>query len=189
MPWKEFLRISGDVSSKLIQLSKELNNMSNPMGLNDSTGSRINKGSIVDTISFSKQNSHNLYITLAHGFIYMFSFSCSLPTYPELITINKGNIWDKTKDAREYLSAFFCGLLMIMIPLGNILSYIYETTWFESSTKIQLLLSFIGLFLGNLFYYISVNIQPFILLFIGRFLIGDFNLRAHNKMYILEYTY
>ena len=187
MPWKEFLRISGDVSSKLIQLSKELNNMNNSMGLNDTMGSRINNRSIVDTISFSKQNSHNIYITLAHGFIYMFSFSCSLPTYPELITINKGNIWNKTNDAREYLSAFFGGLLMIMIPLGNILSYIYETTWFESSTKIQLLLSFVGLFLGNLFYFISVSVQPFILLFIGRFLIGDFNLRAHNKMYIMNF--
>ena len=187
MPWKEFLRISGDVSSKLIQLSKELNNMNNSMGLNDTMGSRINNRSIVDTISFSKQNSHNIYITLAHGFIYMFSFSCSLPTYPELITINKGDIWNETNDAREYLSAFFGGLLMIMIPLGNILSYIYETTWFESSTKIQLLLSFVGLFLGNLFYFISVSVQPFILLFIGRFLIGDFNLRAHNKMYIMNF--
>jgi hypothetical protein len=55
---------------------------------------------------------------------------------------------------------------MIMIPLGNILSYIYETTWFESSTKIQLLLSFVGLFLGNLFFFISFILQPFFLLFI-----------------------
>ena len=187
MPWKEFLRISGDISSKLIQLSKELNSMNDSMGLNESVNGNINNKSIVDTISFSKQNSHNIYITLAHGFIYMFSFSCSIPTYPELIAINKGNIWDKTIDSRNNLSSFFSGLLMIMIPLGNILSYIYETTWFEVSTKFQLLLSFAGLFLGNLFYYISVHIQPFILLFLGRFLIGDFNLRAHNKMYIMNF--
>ena len=187
MPWKQFLRISGDISSKLIQLSKELNNMNDSMGLNDSINSNINNKSIVDTISFSKQNSHNIYITLAHGFIYMFSFSCSIPTYPELISINKGNIWEKTVESRQNLSAFFSGLLMIMVPLGNILSSIYETTWFEASTKLQILLSFVGLFLGNLFYYISVYVQPFILLFLGRFLIGDFNLRAHNKMYIMNF--
>ena len=187
MPWKEFLRISGDISSKLIQLSKELNNMNDSMGLNDSINSNANNRSIVDTISFSKQNLHNIYITLAHGFIYMFSFSCSIPTYPELISINKGNIWEKTVESRKNLNSFFSGLLMIMIPLGNILSYIYETIWFETSTKFQLLLSLAGLFFGNLFYYISVNIQPFILLFLGRFLIGNFNLRAHNKMYIMNF--
>ena len=187
MPWKEFLRISGDISSKLIQLSKELNNMNDSMGLNDSINSNANNRSIVDTISFSKQNLHNIYITLAHGFIYMFSFSCSIPTYPELISINKGNIWEKTVESRKNLNSFFSGLLMIMIPLGNILSYIYETIWFETSTKFQLLLSLAGLFFGNLFYYISVNIQPFIFLFLGRFLIGNFNLRAHNKMYIMNF--
>jgi len=58
LPWKEFLRISGDVSSRLIQLSKELNSFG------DSTGDGAifrNNRSIVDTITFSKQNSFNIY--------------------------------------------------------------------------------------------------------------------------------
>jgi len=114
----------------------------------------------------------------------MFSFSCSIPTYPELILIKKGDIWDKTNKARENLFSFFSGLLMMMVPLGTIFSYIYETAWFKISTKYQLIISCIGLFIGNLLYYISIYVQPFLLLFIGRFIIGDFNLRAHNKMYI-----
>ena len=188
MPWKKFLRISGDISSKLIQLSKETNNVSDSMGFNDSVSVTFkNNKSIVDTISFSKQNSYNIFITLAHGFIYMFSFSCTIPTYPELILIKKGNIWDKTNKTRENLFSFFSGLLMIMVPLGTILSYIYETAWFKISTKYQLIMSCIGLFIGNLLYYISVYVQPFLLLFIGRFIIGDFNLRTHNKMYIMNF--
>jgi hypothetical protein len=83
MPWKKFLRISGDISSKLIQLSKEMNNVNDSMGFNDNISVAFkNNKSIVDTISFSKQNFYNIFITLAHGFIYTFSFSCIIPTYP-----------------------------------------------------------------------------------------------------------
>ena len=61
-------------------------------------------------------------------------------------------------------------LLMIMVPLGSISSHIIESTFFKKSTKIPIILSTIGLFLGNILYYISIKVEPFILLFIGRFL-------------------
>ena len=64
VPWKEFLRISGDVSSRLIQLSKELRGFSEGGGNSDDNFNNIfkNKKSIVDNISFSKQNSFNIYM-------------------------------------------------------------------------------------------------------------------------------
>ena len=170
MPWKEFLRISGDVGSKLIQLSKELNSFSESVGSSDSNAFKNSK-SIVDTISFSKQNSYNIYITFFHGFIYMFSFSCILPHYPELIK-------DQIKS----------GLLMMMAPIGAIISYTYESSWFKKSTKVPLVISCVGILLGNFFYYIyPFNQNCLIFIFIGRFLIGLFNLRTHNKMYIMNF--
>ena len=187
MPWKEFLRISGDISSKLIQLSKELNNFSDSMASDDITFKNNKNKSIIETISFSKQNSYNIYITLCHGFIYMFSFSCVIPSYPELIAY-PNNFWETiNKQEDKYSYSFFCGLLMMMAPLGAFISYIYESSWFKSSTKIQIVLSCLGLFFGNLFYYISIYIEPFLFIFIGRIFIGVFNLRTHNKMYLMNF--
>ena len=173
MPWKEFLRISGDLSSKLIQLSKELNNFNGLEDPSDKNNFKFNK-SIVDTISFSKQNSNNIYITFFHGFLYMFSFSCIIPFYPELIH----------KEERPF---YFNGLLMMMAPLGAIISYTYESSWFKKSTKVPLVISCVGLLLGNFFYYINQFNIFFFFVFIGRFFIGLFNLRTHNKMYIMNF--
>ena len=172
MPWKEFIRISGDVSSKLIQLSKELNNYNDSMGSRDSYNIAFNnKKSIVDTISFSKQNMFNIYITLFHGFIYMLSFSCIIPFYPEFLGDN----------------CLLWGLLMLTTPLGAMVSFTFESTWFKNSTKVPLVVSSVGLLLGNFFYFVRTYLEYNIFLFIGRFLIGLFNLRTHNKMYIMNF--
>ena len=53
--------------------------------------------------------------------------------------------------------------------------------------KYKIVLSSLGLFLGNLFYYISIYIEPFLFLFIGRIFIGVFNLRTNNKMYLMKF--
>ena len=179
LPWKEFLRISGDVSSRLIQLSKELNSFSN----SDEEGNMMfrNSKSIVETISFSKQNSYNIIITLYHAFLYMFSFSIIIPTYPELITYSM----EKYDNQLNY--NFYYGLLMMMAPIGALISYIYESNIFMITTKIPFVISSFGLILGNFLYFISGNLDLFFLLFIGRFLIGLFNLRTHNKMYIINF--
>ena len=182
-PWKNFLRISGDINSKLIQLSKELNNFKDSVGSNDSSGQEFrNRQSLVDTISSSKQNSYNIYITLFHGFIYMFSFSCIIPFYPELILKNK--FWNNNYENNK---ALFYGLLMMMTSLGSFFSYLYESCLFKKSTKVPLVVSCVGLLLGNFFYYVSNRIHIFIFIFIGRFLIGLFNLRTHNKMYLMNF--
>jgi hypothetical protein len=178
LPWKEFLRISGDVSSRLIQLSKELS-FTDSMG-EEGRMFRNNK-SIVDTLSFSKQNSINIFIILYHAFLYMYSFSVVIPLYPEFIS---SNFWEKKNTDKNYL---YYGFLMMMTSIGALISYIYESTLFRIKTKIPLVISSVGLLIGNALYYTSIYIDPFILLFLGRFLIGVFNLRTHNKMYIINF--
>jgi len=179
LPWKKFLRISGDVSSRLIQLSRELNSFSDSGG--ESGMMFRNNKSIVDTISFSKQNTFNVFITLFHSFLYMFSYSVIIPTYQEFIGNNK--YWEIGENKKK----IFYGLLMMMVPIGCIISYIYETSLFRKTTKIPMLVSLFGIFLGNLLFHFSIYVHPFYLLFIGRLLIGIFNLRTHNKMYIINF--
>ena len=176
LPWKKFLRISGDVSSRLIQLSKEMN-------LYDSMGEESrtfrNNRSIVDTLSFSKQSKLNIRIILCHAFLYMYSFSVIIPLYPQLISSDFWNVTDKYN--------FYYGFLMMMVPIGTSISFFYESNLFKLTTKKPLVASSIGLVIGNILYHVSIYINPFVLLFLARFLIGLFNLRAHNKMYIINF--
>jgi hypothetical protein len=171
LPWKKFLRISSDLNSKLLQITKE-----NSMSMNESINT-IMKKSIAETMNFSKETKNNIFIILSHAFLYMGSFSIIIPSYTSIFVKMK-------QDDVKYI---WWGLLMMMAPLGAIISFIYESTWFKSSTKIQIVLSSLGLFLGNLFYYISIYIEPFLFIFIGRIFIGVFNLRTHNKMYLMNF--
>ena len=179
LPWKKFLRISGDVSSRLIQLSRELSSFSDSGGENGMMF-RNNK-SIADTISFSKQNTFNISIILSHSFLYMFSYSVIIPTYQEFIKNDKYWKIDKEKEK------IFYGLLMMVAPIGAIISYIYESSLFMKTTKVPMVISLFGILLGNILFHLSLYIKPFYLLYIGRLLIGIFNLRTHNKMYIINF--
>ena len=163
-PWRKFLLMSGDVSSKLIQLTNSVS---------DASEAFKNTKSIVDTISFSRQNKINLLITLLHGFIYMYSFSVILPTYNDLLNLlNIENYWG--------------GILMIANPLGAIFSYLYERKFFIYSTKIPLIVSCLLMIIGNLLYIFSCKFNFPAFLFISRFILGMGNLRTHNKMYIIN---
>lgn len=161
LPWKSFLRISTDVNSKFLQIQRE-------SSLNESALSARNP-SIIQSISFSRESKMNIFIVLFHGFLYMFSFSVIIPTYTSII-----------------VEEYYWGLLMMMAPFGTLVNYLYETFLFKRSTKNPIIFSCIGLIVGNVFYVIS----PFThisLSFIGRFICGLFNLRTHNKMYIINF--
>ena len=166
IPWKDFLRISTDVNSKFLQIQRE-------SSLNDSISTLNRNPSIIQSIIISKESKFNIFIVLWHGFLYMFSFSVIIPTYTSLFTENEkpGLAW---------------GFLMMMAPLGTLVNYIYETFLFKRSTKKPIIFSCIGLIIGNLLYIIS-PITHISLLFIGRFICGLFNLRTHNKMYIINF--
>ena len=167
-PWKDFLKISNEMGSKLMQITRENT-------LKDSFSERTM--SIVQSISFSKDSKNNLYIILAHGFLYMFSFSVIIPSYTLIIK------YFSTEMERQVSYA----LLMMMAPFGTLFNYLYETFLFKKSTKKPLLISCIGLIIGNLLYMIAPETNAIALLFIGRFICGLFNLRTHNKMYIINF--
>ena len=169
-PWKQFLRISSEVSSRLMQMSKEFSFSDVSYG-DERKYSR--SYSITEGISFSKENKNNIYITLFHGFFYSFAFSIVIPTYAGYIDSLNGK-------------KYFYGLLMMMAPIGSLIGYSYETKFFKYSTKIPYIISMCELMLGNFLYLIGkkVGIST---IFVGRFFVGLSNLRTHNKMYIMNY--
>ena len=165
-PWKQFLRISSEIGSRLMQMNQEINDVEEDFSLR--------KQSLASNFSFSRQNKFNIMITLFHGFFYCFSFSVIIPTYTDYI-----DEFTETK--------YFYGLLMMMAPVGALCGFFYETMFFKCSTKIPYILSLIEIILGNFLYIFAKKFKQISFLFIGRFLIGISNLRTHNKMYIINY--
>ena len=170
-PWKQFLRISSDVSSRIMQMNQEILFQDGEL---EETNYSVRKKSIAMNFNFSTENKYNIIITLFHGFFYCFSFSVIIPTYTAYI------------DDFE-VSKYFYGLLMMMAPLGSLIGYMYETMFFKCSTKTPYILSVLEIIFGNIFYICAKKLEQISFLFIGRFLIGISNLRTHNKMYIINY--
>ena len=166
MPWKDFLKISTDINSKFLQITRESNiNVERTQ-------------SIAQTIAVSKDSKYNIFIVLAHGFLYMFSFSVIIPS--SFLIFEKFNLdYDK--------SIIYWAILMMMAPLGTLFNYLYEAFLFKKSTKKPLVISCIGLIIGNVLYVIALGLDQIELLLIGRFICGLFNLRTHNKMYIINF--
>ena len=165
-PWKQFLRISSEIGSRLIQMNQE--------SFDNDEEFSLKKISLVNRLSFSKENKFNIMITLFHGFFYCFSFSVIIPTYADYI--------DEFTNKK-----YFYGLLMMMAPVGAFFGFLYENMFFKCSTKIPYILSLVEIILGNFLYIFAKKFEQISFLFIGRFLIGISNLRTHNKMYIINY--
>ena len=166
MPWKDFLKISTDINSKFLQITRESNvNVERTQ-------------SLAQTMAVSKDSKYNIFIVLAHGFLYMFSFSVIIPS--SFLIFEKFKLdYDK--------SIIYWAILMMMAPLGTLFNYLYEAFLFKKSTKKPLVISCIGLIIGNVLYVIALGLDEIELLLIGRFICGLFNLRTHNKMYIINF--
>ena len=168
-PWKQFLRISSDVSSRLMQMNQEIFSVD---GENEDKYGR--KMSIALNFTVSTENKYNIFVTLFHGFFYCFSFSVIIPTYTAYI-----DDFQAPKD--------FYGLLMMMTPFGALIGYMYETSFFKFSTKIPYIISMLEVIIGNILYIMAKRVNQISFLFLGRVLVGLSNLRTHNKMYIINY--
>ena len=175
LPWKNFLRISSDVGSKFIQIQRE-------NSINESMSS-FRSPSIIQSINISKESKCNIYIVLFHGFLYMYSFSVIIPTYTSIVKYFD----DSANDDNYQKQSIYWGILMMMAPLGTLINYLYETFLFKRSTKNPIIVSCIGLIIGNVLYVIAPKLNVVVLLFVGRFICGLFNLRTHNKMYIINF--
>jgi len=168
-PWKDLLKISTDINSKFMQLTRE---SSFKEKKNDRTES------LVQFIGFSKSSRYNTFIVLAHGFLYMFSFSVIIPSSTSYMYAFDLSVED---------SMIYWAVLMMMVPVGTLINYIYESFLFKKSTKKPIIISCFGLIVGNVLYSISSGVKYISLLLIGRLICGLFNLRTHNKMYILNF--
>lgn len=166
-PWKKILRISSDIFSKFIQITKE--------NMNDQNN---NPKSFMESISFSKGNKHNIFLILVHGFLYMVNYSILIPCIPLI------NAQIKLKDKEKIL---FFKLLLFSGALGNLLSSCFETKFFRISTKVPLIVSCISIMIGNALIILGINLSLDYLLCLGRIVTGLFSLRTHNKMYIMNY--
>ena len=173
-PWKKFLRISSDMNSKLLQITREKSFS------HENSNIHNRAESIVESINISKETKYNILIILLHGFLYMYSYSVVIPLYNSIFS---SSFFYDNND-KVYL---MWGLLMMMAPIGSLFNYIYETFFFKKSTKKPIIISCIGLIIGNLLYSFASYFGYAFFLFIGRFLIGLFNLRTHNKMFIINF--
>ena len=95
----------------------------------------------------------------------MVSFSVIIPTYTSII-----DYFEKTLGNNEIIgkASIYWGILMMMSPLGTLINYLYETKYFRRSTKNPIIISCLGLILGNFLYVIAPSSNLIILLFAGR---------------------
>ena len=107
----------------------------------------------------------------------MFSFSVIIPTSYRYL--------DKFENQKSKL--IYWAILMVMAPLGTLFNYLYEAFLFKKSTKKPIIISCVGLIIGNVLYTISLGVNVMELALLGRFICGLFNLRTHNKMYIINF--
>ena len=169
MPWKDFLKISTDINSKFLQINRE--------STTKESFTMNRTQSIVQVMGVSKDSKYNTFIVLAHGFLYMFSFSVIIPTSYRYL--------DKFENQKSKL--IYWAILMVMAPLGTLFNYLYEAFLFKKSTKKPIIISCVGLIIGNVLYTISLGVNVMELALVGRFICGLFNLRTHNKMYIINF--
>ena len=168
-PWKDILKISTDINSKFMQITRESVYKEKKKDRTES---------LVQFIGFSKSSKYNTLIILLHGFLYMFSFSVIIPF---------SSLYMYSFDLASENRLIYWTVLMMMAPVGTLINYIYEAFLFKKSTKKPIIFSCFGLIIGNVLYTISSGVKYISLLLVGRFICGLFNLRTHNKMYILNF--
>lgn len=198
-PWDIFLKISSQITSKLYAITKESTAEENieldrkeEDNLDDTFGNtfadNINvlpntsslsvlykkNSSIVSNIFFSRKNAINITITLIHTFLYMFSFSITIPPNVKCIT-------------DLFYPDYYSGLLNMFLPLGVLLSFAFTTIWSSKSTKYSLIFSTFVLLVGNVLYSIAFQLDTIYFLFAGRFLVGLGSNRVSNKMYLANF--
>ena len=102
IPWKDYLKISTDINSKFLQISREST-------IKDSFSERTQ--SLAQIIGFSKDSKTNIFIVLAHGFLYMFSFSVIIPS---------SNLLIRSFGMDDNILRIYWAVLMMMAPLGTL---------------------------------------------------------------------
>ena len=183
IPWDNYLKISGELSNKLLQLKEMISDeiSINTLGSNESShslnplSSLYNKTStFMKNIFFSKENRFNIFIIFSQSFLFNLSYSVVIPSNINYI---------------EFLGYpnYCCGIIMAMTPLGMLFSLSYGSICFKRTTKYPMIFSLSLMTFGNFIYGISRRYNNIILILLGRFLLGISNNRINNKMYLTNF--
>ena len=181
LPWNDYLKSKDELSSKLLKIR-------NPSINSDETNEKslinISSQNLMKKIFFSKENNINLFCTLIHTILYMFTYSIIIPNNYDYLINEDGFL-----DYHEKTFLFYA-LIMVSVPLGTIISFTYETTCVKNSTKKPVILSLSLQIIGNIFYIIEVHrkdIHVLYLLCLSRIFIGLSSIRTTNKMYLSNF--
>jgi hypothetical protein len=160
-------------------LDIEDNRSSNSRTNSESSGNSSNSGilnfrkdSVDSEYIFSDENSKNIFITLAHSFIFMFAYSIVIPT--NCIFIHKMST-----------EKFYSGLALGMTPIGSIFSLFISKKMINSSFKLPLVFSTLLFLTSSILYILAGTSQSFFLVLISRFLLGLGSLRFINRTYLV----
>ena len=132
--------------------------------------------SLSQIIGFSKDIKTNIFIVLAHGFLYKFSFSVIIPNSILLIGLI-GSFGLKNRILR-----FYWAVLMMMVPLGTLFNYLYETFLFKKSNKKNF--NYFLSWINNLkcFIYDSQRSELHRIIICWKIVLCLINLRTPNKI-------
>ena len=126
-----------------------------------------------DKSEISKENLWNIWICLAHTFIYTMNCWIVQPTNGLYI-------------ASMRVSPYFTGIIMGLTPLAAVFSTIIYSYWTNFSYKSPLIFSCICFFIGNFLYCYADYVTSIWLMGLGRFLIGFGGGKVINRRYLID---
>jgi len=132
----------------------------------------IRKVSVDADYIFSPENSKNIFLTLAHSFVFMFAYSIVIPT--NCIFIHKMST-----------EKFYSGLALGMTPIGSIFSLFFSKKIINSSFKFPLVLSCFLFIISSILYILAGTSHNFYLVLVSRFILGLGSFRFINRTYLI----
>ena len=128
---------------------------------------------LIEDFHENKNIQRNIWIALAHTFIYTMNVYIVQPT---------NNSYVAELGANRTLS----GLIMGMTHLAAIFCTFYYSYWTNTSYKHPLIFSCIFFMIGNSLYSLADNFQSLFVMGLGRLFIGLASARVVNRRYIIE---
>jgi len=125
----------------------------------ESLSLKLPKDRLNDIEVFSRQNKINIILCMIHTFAYMFIYTSATPTNSKYLK-------------KMGLDESMTGVVLAATPLAAIFSTIACSPWSNYNYKYPLSISAFCFVIGNFLYGFAYDFESFIMVFIGRFLIG-----------------
>ncbi len=131
----------------------------------------LRKDSLGSEYIFTPENLNNIYITLIHSFLFMFSYSIVIPT--NCIYMSRINYF-----------RYDSGLALGMTPIGTIFSLFLDRKMTDYSYKKPLLFSCFLYIVSAVLYIIASTANSYTMILLSRFLLGIGSFRLLNRTYL-----